>query len=271
MNTLPLDKKILILSALTEGASIRSASRMSGAHIVTVLRLLNETGEKCASLMDTKMRRIRAKNVECDEVWTFCGKKEKNLKPGDSLEMGSQYVFVALESSTKLVPCFAVGKRDQDTATRLLLDLRDRTSGRFQLTTDSFPGFRYAVRYVFGQDGLDYAQLTKQFESNGHPVREGYVPSDFVRTKETIIMGNPDPKKISTSYVERQNLTLRTGMRRFTRLSLGFSRKLENLIAALRLHFVNYNFRAVHGTLKTTPAIAAGITDHIWSWEEILG
>ena len=266
MNRLPISRKVQILTALTEGASVRSVSRMTGAHIVTILRLLGEAGDKAKALMDAKIRDIRAKEIQCDEIWGFVGKKDKRLNGGDGASLGSQFVFVAIEARTKLVPTFVVGKRNLETATRFMLDLRKRVAGRVQITTDAFPVYADAVEVAFGVD-CDYAMLIKSYASNGYPKSEGYVPSDFMDTKPITITGNPDPKKISTSYIER---TMRMSMRRLTRLTNGFSKKLENLKAALALHFAWYNFGRVHQTLRVTPAMAAGITGHIWTWEEIL-
>jgi len=270
MNTLPLDKKIMILSALTDGASVRATSRMTGCHIVTILRLLCKTGTKCEAIMDAHMRSVWVEQIQCDELWTYCYKKENKLRPEDNGHMGDRYIFIALEADTKLVVWFELGKRDLKTATALMKQLRDRTIGQFQLTTDAFPGFKYAVADTFGWNSLDYAQLTKSYATPDFPVHEGYLPSNITQTKKTTVMGRPDPNKISTSYVERLNLSTRTSMRRLNRLTLGFSKKLENLKAALWLNFVRYNFMAIHGTLKTTPAIKAKITDHVWDWGEVL-
>ena len=271
MNTLPVHKKIMILSALTDGASVRATSRMSGSHIVTVLKLLCETGKKCEAIMDAHMRGVWVEEIQADEVWTFVGKKEHKLRPEDNGHTGNQYVFVAIEATTKIIIWFKLGKRDLFTATALMEELRDRTIGQFQLTTDSFPGFKYAVANTFGWHGLDYAQLTKGYVTPRHARRQGYLPPEIAKIKKTIVMGRPDPSKISTSYVERQNLSMRNSMRRLTRATLGFSKKLENLKAALWFHFVRYIFRGIPGTLKTPPAIKAKITDHIWDWEEVLG
>ena len=169
-----------------------------------------------------------------------------------------------------MVPCFEVGKRDQQTATRFMLNLWERLSGRFQLTTDAFQGYFEAVETVFGAD-VDFGMLVKSYKSNGTPKREGYTPSDIADIQSMPVSGNPDPHRISTSHIERQNLSLRMSCRRLTRLTTAFSKKLDNLKAALALHFAWYNFGRIHQTLRVTPAMEAGITDHIWTWEEILG
>ena len=270
MNTLPVNKKIQILSALTEGVSIRGTSRMTGAHIVTILRLLREAGIRCGELMEEKMKGIHPDSVQCDEIWTFIGKKDARLNGNDGPDAGSHFIFVALESKTKLIPCFTLGKRDETTAYRFMSELRRRTIGRYQITTDSFGAYRTAVGLAFNWQ-VDYGQLVKSYRSNGHQKREGYSPSQFVDLSTKTIFGNPDPKKISTSYVERSNLSMRMGLRRLTRLTNAYSKKRDNLWAALALYFAWYNFGRIHQTLGKTPAMAAGITDHPWTLAEIMG
>ena len=269
MNVLPVQRKVQVLSAMVEGTSIRSVERMTSVHRDTICRLVVSVGEKCQNFMDSMIRGVQAEFVQVDEVWCYVGKKDRRLNGDKRRDLGSQYVFIGLESQTKLVPCFEVGKRNQQTATRFMLNLRERISGRFQLTTDAFPGYVEAAETAFGMD-LDFGMLVKSYTSNGTPRREGYTPSDFVDTRPIRISGNPDPRKISTSHIERQNLSLRMGCRRLTRLTNAFSKKLENLKAALAVHFAWYNFGRVHGSLRVTPAMEAGITDHIWTWGEIL-
>lgn len=272
MNVLPVERRIQILQGLLEGSSIRSISRLTGTHIVTILRLLREAGVRCAELMDEKMRGIRPEAIQCDEIWTYCKKKDARLTWNDPPEVGSQFVFVALEAQTKLIPCFLLGQRNEMTTYRFMADLRKRTVGRYQITTDAFAPYHSAVALTFGGLNVDYAQLIKSFRRNGHPKAESYSPSKFVRTKPVIFYGNPDPKKISTSYVERQNLSMRTHLRRLTRLSLGFSKKWENLWAMLAVYFCWYNLGRAHLSLGgKTPAMAAGLTDHPWTLAEIMG
>lgn len=272
MNILPVERKIQVIQGLLEGASIRSISRMTGCHIVTILRLLREAGIRCGELMDEKMRGIQAESVQVDELWSFVGKKDRRLNGHDNhQELGSQFIFVAMEAKTKLIPCFAVGKRDEATAYRFMMELRKRTIGRYQLTTDAFAAYRLAVGLAFDFN-VDYGQLVKTYSGNGHPKAEGYSPSNFVRVNQIAVFGNPDPEKISTSFIERQNLTLRMQMRRLTRLTNGFSKKLENLWSALALHYAWYNLGRVHMSLKgATPAMAAGIAERPWTVSDIMG
>ncbi len=268
MNCLHRSKKVQILSMLTEGMSICAISRITGVHKVTILKLLNEAGEECEALLDSKMRDIPAKEIQADEIWTYVAKKQRKVRRSDGLGVGDQFIFVAMEAETKLIPCYAVGKRDTLTANRFMIDLQSRIRGRVQLTTDAFRAYPDAVELAFGVD-VDYAQLIKAFRSNGF-TREVYNPSDIIQTVPITIVGNPDKRSISTSYIERQNLTMRMQMRRLTRLTNGFSKKLCNLKAALALHFAWYNFGRIHQTLKVTPAMEAGITDYLWGWEDIM-
>jgi IS1 family transposase len=218
------------------------------------------------------MRGFHSRLIQADEIWTFVGKKEARLSPKEKRrgQYGDQYVFVALDAETKLVPTFAVGKRESETAIRFIMDLKNRLTGngRIQLTTDGLHAYIGAVEMAFGID-IDYAQQVKLYAAvNPGPGR--YSPPRVSDVVSTTIVGDPDRSQISTAYVERQNLTMRMAIRRFTRLTNAFSKKLENLKAALALHFAHYNFVRVHRTLRITPAMAAGITDHIWVWEELL-
>ncbi len=270
MNTLKPEKKLAVLSALVEGNSIRATSRMTGVNQRTILRLLNEIGEKSARLLDAKMHGLSCRVIEADEVWTFTKKKERKLTPEEKLstEFGDQYIFVALDPDTKLVPVFVVGKRTAANAHRLMRELRARIVGRPQITTDAFRPYIEAVEQAFGAD-TDYAQLTKTYAmENPGPGR--YAPPKVSGVEITTIAGHPDQGRISTSYVERNNLTMRMALKRLTRLTLAFSKKLTNLKAAVALHFFHYNFCRIHGSLRVTPAMAAGITDHIWDLAELV-
>lgn len=270
MNTLRKDKKAMILSLLVEGNSVRSIERITGVHRDTILRLLQRIGFKCQEVLHRYMRNLNCKEIECDEIWTYVAKKQKKLSPEEQNgEKGDQYTFVALDPRTKLIPVFTVGKRNGHTATLFMQELKNRTNNRFQLTTDRFLGYFDAVDSIFGID-IDYAQLQKIYHGNGNGSREGYTPGDIKGIEITKITGKPKTENICTSYVERQNLTIRMQMRRFTRLTNGFSKKLKNLKCALDLHFFHYNFMRVHQTLRVTPAMESGITDHIWSWDEVL-
>jgi len=269
MNTLPKEKQLAVLSALVEGNSIRSVERMTGVSQVTILRLLVRAGERCSSVLDATMRDLACSRVQVDEVWTFVAKKQRRIKQGESdEEIGDQYVFVALDADTKLIPTFTVGKRDGQTALALMSDLSRRVARRLQLTTDGFPAYIESVEESFGND-VDYAMLIKEFgpEDAG---RGRYSPPVVVGVTQVVLNGHPSEDDISTSYVERQNLTIRMMCRRFTRLTNAFSKKLANLKAALALHFAYYNFCRIHRTLRVTPAMEAGVTDRVWGLEELL-
>lgn len=272
MNVTPKEKQIQILKALVEGNSIRSTERMTDVHRDTIMRLLVRVGDNCKRLMDKRLRGFHCKLIQVDEIWTFVKKKQKKLKGIEQTDhtIGEQYVFVALDADTKLVPTFAVGKRDSETTLNFLIDLHDRLkgNGRIQITSDGFKPYIEAIEHTFGAN-IDFAQLIKiyGFVDSG---RGRYAPPQVTEVISTVVSGNPNPKKISTSYVERQNLTIRMQMRRFTRLTNAFSKKLKNLKAALALHFAWYNFGRIHQTLRVTPAMEAGITDHIWNMDEIL-
>jgi len=269
MNCLPFEKKIQVLNCLVEGNSIRSTERISGVHRDTIMRLMVSTSLRCMKVMDEKIKNLSVKQIQVDEIWGYVAKKQKRIKETDSsYEVGDQYIFAAIDADTKLIPSFMVGKRTAENAVLLMRDLQWRIAGRFQLTTDGFRPYVEAVETTFGAN-VDFSQLVKVY-SGDEKTRERYSPSEITGEYKTPIMGEPDWEKISTSYIERQNLTMRMQMRRLTRLTNGFSKKLTNLKAAVALHFAHYNFLRVHRTLKTTPAMAAGITNHIWTWAELL-
>jgi len=205
-----------------------------------------------------------------DEIWTYVAKKEKRVRYGDDpTEVGDQYVFVAMDSETKLIPCFRVGKRDSVSAWYFVQDLQERLANRIQLTTDGFRPYKDAVEDAFGMD-VDYAMLVKVYSSDSGQAETRYSPGEIVDTRIIPITGNPKPRLISTSHIERQNLTIRMQLRRFTRLTNAFSKKLKNMKAALALHFAHYNFCRIHQTLRVTPAMASGITDSLWSIERLV-
>jgi IS1 family transposase len=268
MNVLPIEKQTQIINALVEGNSIRATARMAGVEHKTVMRVLLRVGDRCAHLMNMSMRKLPCKIVQVDEIWTYVGKKEKRVNGTDNpVEVGDQYVFVAMDSETKLVPCFRVGKRSSANAYWFMHELESRLANRIQLTTDGFPPYGPAVEDAFGID-VDYAQLIKTYAEGETEKR--YSPGEFVSATPIPITGNPKPHLISTSHIERQNLTMRMQLRRFTRLTNAFSKKLSHLKAACALHFAHYNFCRIHQTLRVTPAMAAGIADHIFSIEEIV-
>lgn len=270
MNKLKLERKKMVLDLLIEGNSLRGTQRITGVHRETIIRLVREVGEQCSKLMDKYMRDIRSRAFQVDEIWTYvhCKKERlpKNERDGD---WGDQYVFVAIDADTKLVPCFLVGKRNEDNARNFIDELQERVVGRFQLTTDAFAGYDRIDSIGFRRR-VAYAKIIKIFKSNGYDKREGYRPSDYVRLDKRKICGNPVKAEISTSYVERQNLTMRTQMRRFTCLTNAFSKKLDCLKAACAIHFWYYNFMRVHQTLRCTPAMKAGIASTFATWDEVL-
>lgn len=270
---LKTDRALLCLRLLLEGNSIRSVERVSGVHRDTICRLLVEAGGRCAMLLDSRMRNVRANYVQADEIWCYVAKKDKHVRVDDPEEFGNQWVFVALDEETKLIPSFVVGKRTRETTYQFLVDLRDRLAEdrRFQLTTDGFHFYQRGVEDVFAGQA-DFAQLVKLFGDFGQfdTADARYSPPRISEVISKIRDGRPDPDHICTSHVERQNLTMRMQIRRFTRLTNAFSKKLENLKAACALHFAFYNFCRVHSSLRVTPAMQAGISDHVWDISELL-
>jgi len=269
MNVLSKEKQVQIVSALVEGNSIRSTARMIGVEHKTVMRVLLRVSENCDRLLDEKMRRLPCQIVQVDEIWTFVGKKEKRVHQLDDPELvGDQYVFVALDSETKLVPTYRVGKRNAANAWFFMRDLQERLNNRVQLTTDGFRPYADAVEDAFGAN-VDYAMLVKIYGDSG-AADTRYSPAEIVDARVIPITGQPDPSLISTSHIERQNLTMRMQLRRFTRLTNGFSKKLDNLKASLSLYFAWYNFCRVHSTLRVTPAMAANVSDRVWDLTELV-
>lgn len=268
-NNLPVSKQIAVLSSLTEGVSVRATSRLTDVSQPTILSLLVRAGEGCAKLHDSLMQNLPCERLECDEIWSFIGKKQKNVREDeDPAEVGDAWVFVAIDADTKLVPSYLVGKRTAEDTGKFINDLKARLSKRVQLSTDGLSVYVDAIDNAFGCD-VDYAMIVKSYESE--PAGAGrYSPPKVTSTEKTIIMGSPDEDLISTSYVERGNLTMRMQMRRFTRLTNAFSKKPRNHAAAVSLHFAAYNLCRVHQTLRVTPAMEAGITDHVWTMNELL-
>lgn len=270
MNKLNVDKQKQIITALIEGNSVRATCRMTGAAKGTVLKLLADAGKACAEYQDKVLRNLSCKNIQCDEIWAFCYAKEKNV-PEDKkgkFGFGDAWTFTAICADTKLVPSWHIGKRDYINARSFMQDLADRLKNRVQITTDGHRMYLQAVEDAFGKD-VDFSQLVKLYgAAEGSEKR--YSPAQCLGAQKVKINGNPDNAKVSTSYVERQNLTMRMNMRRFTRLTNGFSKKIENLGHAVALHFMNYNFCRIHQTLRVTPAMAAGVTERLWDIEDIL-
>jgi IS1 family transposase len=270
MNTLPLEKRAKILQLLVEGMSMRAVSRVADCSINTVTKLLIDAGKACAEYQSATIRNVNAKRVQCDEIWSFCHSKQKNVAPENEgiLGYGDVWTWVALDADSKLAINWLVGLRTVEYAEAFMGDLAARLSGRIQLTTDGHGVYVNAVEKAFG--GLiDYAMLVKVYDGDGMKESRRYSPSRFVKADKRSINGSPDVREVSTSYVERQNLTIRMQNRRFTRLTNAFSKKIENLEHSVALHFMHYNFARQHKTLRVTPAMEAGLSDHIWSIEEI--
>lgn len=272
MNKLDTKKRAQIIGCLVEGNSIRATVRMTGAAKNTVVKLLAEVGKACADYQDKVFHDLPCTKIQCDEIWSFCYSKEKNVPADHKGEFGygDVYTWTAIDADTKLIPSYFVGRRDAQCAHAFMTDLASRLKSRVQLTTDGHKPYLQAVEDAFGGD-IDYAMLVKTY---GNPQsttdQRRYSPAECTGTEKLTVCGKPDKKEISTSYVERQNLTMRMSMRRFTRLTNGFSKKIENLEAAVALHFMHYNFCRIHKTLRVTPAMEAGITDHVWTLEEII-
>jgi IS1 family transposase len=263
-NNLNIDKQIAIIAALSEGSSIRSIERMTRVHRDTIMRLGVKVGQGCTALMDEKMRDLPCKRLEMDEIWGFIGKKEKHVKIEDPSELGSVWTFCAIDADTKLVPAFRVGDRDATTANAFLADVAGRMRNRVQISTDGLKAYEEAIERSFG-GYADYGQIIKTYGHVEKSDHRRYSPPEFVSAEKKIISGRPNYDLISTSYIERLNATTRLHMRRLTRLTLAFSKKRENFVAAVGLHFAYYNFVKRHNTLRCTPAMAAGVTGTFWT------
>jgi IS1 family transposase len=270
MDKLSTKQRRQVVAALVEGNSLRSITRMTGVHRTTVMKLLCDLGRACSEYQDKNFRNLKSKRIQCDEIWSFVYAKEKNCPTEKkAIGGGDAWTWVALDPDSKLVPCWLVGQRDAGCAFHFMHDLKSRLANRVQLTTDGFKPYFTAVEDAFGAE-IDFAMLQKIYG----PAQEGpqvrYSPAICMGARKAVISGKPDYNHISTSYIERQNLTMRMSMRRFTRLTNGFSKKVENLEAAVALHYMHYNFCRIHQTLRVTPAMEAGISDHIWTIDEIL-
>lgn len=271
MNRLSIEDRARILSVLSEGMGINAACRVTGASKNTVLKLLADVGRACALYQDQAMRKLQCKRIECDEIWSFVGAKAKNVTPDHPEEFGDCYTYTAIDPDTKLMPCWLVGQRNQRCTNEFIADLAERLDGRIQLTTDGWHHYPDAVDAAFhGQ--IDYVMLNKSYAAGPNPVeaRRRYSPPEIVSTSKAIVNGTPDLKKASTSIVERSNLSLRMGNRRFTRLTNAFSKKMANHMHAISFFFMVYNYVKIHKSVRCSPAMAAGITDTLWSFEDIV-
>lgn len=264
MNRKSTKERAKILQLLTEGNSLRATSRLAECSINTVMKLLVDVGDACAWYQDTVFQDLPCTRVQVDEIWSFVYAKRKNVRDDMEQPAGDVWTWTSICQDTKLVPCWAVGPRNAATAKEFIADLAGRMGEHIQLTSDGFAKYKDAVEDAFGAD-VDYAMLVKIY---GEP--RGKRFGQYEGYEKRVITGNPDMDNVSTNIVERQNLTMRMSMRRFTRKSNGFSKKIENHAYATALHFMNYNFVRIHGTLKTTPAMAAGITDRLWSLEDVI-
>jgi len=273
MNRLTTTDRVSVVRALVEGCSIRSTVRMTGIAKNTVAKLLVDMGRVCSEFQDRALRNLPCRRLQLDEIWSFVYAKARNVPAERAREfgVGDVWTWTAICADTKLVPSWHVGTRDSESAHTFCEDLASRLIGRVQLTSDGHAAYLDAVHDAFGFH-VDFAQLVKMYGPSTEPAAERrYTPAECVGCRKKRVMGDPDMRAVSTSFAERANLTMRMSMRRFTRLTNAFSKKLENHVAAISLHFMHYNFCRVHQTLRCTPAMRAKVADHIWSIEEIVG
>jgi IS1 family transposase len=268
-NNLKREKQVQVIRSLVEGSSVRSTERMTGIHRDTILRLQARVGEGCSKLMDRELRNLTCRRIQIDEAWGYVGKKQRHVSDEDDRRrVGDFWVFVALDADSKLVPSFRVAKRTREDARAFVTDLASRLSNRIQLSSDHLVAYVDAIDRAFGSN-VDYGQIVKFYESE--PIGPGrYSPPKCIGAEVTPIWGDPDPAHISTSFVERQNLTMRMNIRRLTRLTNAFSKKPEGLKAAVALHFGYYNFVRRHRSLRVTPAMEAGVTRHLWTLGDLV-
>ena len=270
MNKLTTAERVRVVAALVEGNSIRFTVRMTGVAKNTIVKLLLDLGAACSDYQDRTLRNLKCRRLQVDEIWSFVYAKQKNVPTAKAAPeiAGDVWTFTAIDAETKLIPCWMLGSRDLGTATEFIRDLAGRLANRVQITTDGHKPYVNAVEDAFAA-GVDFAQLVKLYGAD----RAGearYSCANYVSCRKVEVTGSPDLKHVSTSYVERANLTMRMSMRRFTRLTNGFSKKAQNLAAAVALHFMHYNFARIHQSLRITPAMAAGVSDHLWEIEEII-
>lgn len=270
-NILCKEKQIAVASALAEGSSIRSIERITGVNRNTIMSLGLRVGKACEKIMDEQMRHLACSKIQMDEVWGYVGKKQRNLRIGDDRRLvGDVWTFVSVDADSRMVPNYFVGKRDSYSANCFVSDLAARLdSERVQVSTDALGAYVDAIERGFGA-AADYGQIVKTYTLTDLAEQRRYSPPDILHVERRIISGNPDPRNISTSYVERQNLTMRMHMRRLTRLTNAFSKKMESFKAAVALHFAYYNFVRMHKTLRMTPAMAGGVTNTIWSVADLI-
>jgi IS1 family transposase len=271
MNRLNLSDRSRVIAALVEGTSINATVRMTGVAKHTILKLLKDVGCACAEYHNRIVRNVNVRHAQCDEIWAFCYAKEKNVPEElrGKFGYGDVWTWTAIDADTKLIISYIIGTRGSSTGYAFMQDLSKRVANRIQLTTDGHRVYADAVETAFGSE-IDYAMLVKLFGNDPAESETRYSPATCIGCRTAVLSGKPDPRHISTSYVERQNLTMRMGMRRFTRLTNGFSKKVENHGHAVALHFFHYNFIRIHKTLRVTPAMEAGIADHVWSFEELV-
>ncbi|MFQ5954497.1 MAG: IS1 family transposase [Kiloniellales bacterium] len=273
MNKLPLEKRVQILHMLVEGSSMRAIARVADVSFNTVAKLLRDAGIACAAYHDEHVRGIKVQRLQCDEIWSFCYAKAKNVPAAKRAPSyaGDVWTWTALDADSKLIVSWLVGVRDAECANAFMLDTADRLGNRVQLTTDGHGAYLDAVEGAFGID-VDFAQLVKLYGSvpTGRDAATRYSPPVCIGARKERFQGYPDPSHISTSYAERHNLSMRMHMRRFTRLTNAFSKKIENHCHALALYFMFYNFVRIHSTLRVTPAMAAGVTDRLWDMNDIV-
>jgi len=270
-NILAKEKQIAVVSALAEGSSIRSIERITGVNQNTIMSLGVRVGKACEKIMDEKMRNLSCSKIQMDEIWGFVGKKQRNLKLGDDRrELGEVWTFVSVDADSRMVPNYFVGKRSAYSANCFVEDLAARLdSDRVQVSSDALSAYVEAVERAFGSEA-NYGQIVKTYSHTDLAEQRRYSPPEILTIKRTIISGSPEIKSISTSYVERQNLTMRMHMRRLTRLTNAFSKKMENFKCAVALHFAYYNFVRMHKSLRMTPAMAGGVTDRIWNVADLI-
>ena len=271
MNKLTTEKRGQILHLLCEGTSMRATSRLVDVSINTVTKLLIDAGNACSRYQDEVFVNLKCKRIQCDEIWAFCLAKEKNCTAEMKKQgAGDIWTWAAIDPDSKLIPAWFIGNRDAGCAYHFIHDLADRLAHRVQLTTDGHKAYLNAVEDAFGSE-IDYAMLIKIYGNTAEGGEVRYSPAVCMGAKKAAISGSPDFKHVSTSMVERQNLTMRMSMRRFTRLTNGFSKKAENHEHSVALHFMYYNFCRIHKSLRVTPAMEAGIADHVWTIEEMVG